>query len=45
MNELQQIQQNTNDMLDDIAIYAGIMWILAGSGIIGFLIWLGHKLL
>ncbi len=39
MNELERLQRDTQEMLDDISVYAGVMYVLAGAGAIGLLIW------
>ncbi len=45
LDELFRIQADTRDMLDDIGILYGVAIAIAGAGVVGFLIWLGHVLL
>lgn len=45
MNELERLQQDTQEMLDDISVYAGVIYVLAGAGVVGFLIWVAYKVL
>ena len=40
LDDLFRLQADTQDMLDSLAVCKGILWVLVGAGVTGFIIWL-----
>lgn len=44
-DDLLATQQETQEMLGDMEVFYGMAIAIAGAGIVGFIIWIGHQLL